>query len=101
MSVEEQLTLKLFNDLKTEGNRFGDFDRAVGKLATMMKGVPWEAIGATYNLYVTRGDILPIELIPLQEKNDLKEMAKKYCNTVEYCKSLHLFLYYMGKEEIV
>jgi hypothetical protein len=100
MSVEEQLTLKLFNDLRTEGNRFGDFDKAVCKLATMMKGVPWEAISATYNLYVVRGDLLPIELISLQEKNGLKEMAKKYCNTVEYCKSLHLFINFMQKETV-
>jgi len=99
MPIHFDLSYRIFEDLKKIALRSNDFDTACKTLAITLRGtVEKKVMTQVYNESVERGDLLPIEIIPLQEKNDLKEMAKKYCNTVEYCKSLHLFIHYMGKE---
>lgn len=103
MMVQVDLTLRLFEDLKNIAYKGNDFDEACKEIGVMMRlVVTRKAMIEAYNEWVLIGKILPIELISLQEKNDLKEMAGKYANKktgMDYCKVLHLFICFMNEEK--
>lgn len=103
MRICFDLSYKLFGDLKQIALKSGDFDEACKEIGVMMRlVVTRKAMIEAYNEWVLIGKILPIELLPLQEKNDLKEMAKRYANKntgMDYCKVLHLFLNFMNEEK--
>lgn len=102
MIAEYDLTLRLFADLKNIAYKSGDFDAACKEIGVMMRlVVTRKAMIEAYNEWVLVGKVLPIELISHQEKNDLKEMARKYANKktgMDYCRVLHMFLNYMQNE---
>lgn len=103
MIVTTDLTLRLFEDLKKIAYKSRDFDSACKEIGVMMRlVVTRKAMIEAYNEWVLLGKILPIEILHLQEKNDLKEMAGKYANKntgMDYCKVLHLFICWMNEEK--
>lgn len=103
MRICFDLSYRLFQDLKNIAYKGNDFDAACKEIGVMMRlVVTRKAMIEAYNEWVLIGKVLPIEILPLQEKNDLKEMARKYANKntgMDYCKVLHLFICWMNEEK--